>query len=310
MIVSASRRSDIPAFYAAWFMGRIREGYCLVQNPFNARSYSRVPLSPGDAELILFWTKNPLPLMPYLDELDARGYAYCFSFTVTPYGRDVEPNLPPEAARLDAFAALAARLGPARVDWRYDPILLDSSHPAAWHEDRFGRLCDALAPLTTRCIFSFADPYRHLGGRIKPTEGRDMRDMAARLARVASPHALALYTCCERLDLSAFGVRPAACVDPQRIAGILGCPLRLMQDKGQRPGCGCAQSVDIGAYSTCPGGCAYCYATKSAALARSRFATHDPALPSLAGPVPPGATITSRAMPSVRLSLAHRGPQL
>ena len=300
MLVSASRRTDIPAFYAAWMMGRIREGYCLVQNPFSARSFSRVSLSPQDAELIVFWTKNPLPLMPFLDELDARGYAYCFSFTLTPYGRDVEPNLPEESARLDAFAALSALLGPERVDWRCDPILLTPDHPPSWHEDQFGRLASVLAPLTTRCIFSFADPYRHLGGRVVPMREDDMRDVAARLSRVSAAHALTLCTCCEHLDLSAFGVSHAACVDPARIGRILGCPVAPGPDKGQRPGCGCAQSVDIGAYSTCPGGCTYCYATHSQALARTRWASHDPALPALSGPLPQGAVFNVRAMPSVR----------
>ena len=300
MLVSVSRRTDILAFYAPWFMHRVREGFCLVGSPFDARHYSRVSLVPRDAELLVFWTKNPLPLMPYLDELDARGYAYYFTFTLTPYGRDVEPGFPEEAARLDAFARLSQRLGPDRVDWRYDPILLDGAHPPAWHEEQFGRLLAHLVPLTTRCIVSFADPYRHLGGRVAPAPPEDMRLLAAALSRAAAPCGLPLFTCGEQMDLSDLGVQHAACVDPQKAARILGCPVDATRDKGQRPACHCAGSVDIGAYSTCPGGCAYCYATHSRSLALKRYQAHDPALPALTGPLPPGARVTNRAMRSVR----------
>ena len=126
MFVSVSRRTDIPAFYAPWFMGRVREGFCLVPNPYDARRFSRVSLSPRDAELILFWSKNPAPLLPYLDELDARGYAYAFTFTLTPYSPELEPGLPDAGARVETFERLSQRLGPLRVDWRYDPVLLDA----------------------------------------------------------------------------------------------------------------------------------------------------------------------------------------
>lgn len=297
MFVSVSRRTDIPAFYAPWFMGRVREGFCLVPNPYDARRFSRVPLSPREAELILFWSKNPAPLLPCLDELDARGYAYAFTFTLTPYGPELEPGLPDAGARVETFERLSQRLGPLRVDWRYDPVLLDARFTVSYHEERFARLCERLAPLTTRCIFSFADPYPHLHGRVRPAPEGDMRALAAALARIGSAHGLALETCCERIDLSDLGIAHGACVDAGRAARILGRPVSAAHDAGQRPGCGCVRSVDIGAYDTCPGGCAYCYATHAAARARARYAAHDPAAPSLTGPLPPGARVDERAMP-------------
>lgn len=297
MFVSVSRRTDIPAFYAPWFMGRVREGFCLVPNPYDARRFSRVPLSPREAELILFWSKNPAPLLPCLDELDARGYAYAFTFTLTPYGPELEPGLPDAGARVETFERLSQRLGPLRVDWRYDPVLLDARFTVSYHEERFARLCERLAPLTTRCIFSFADPYPHLHGRVRPAPEGDMRALAAALARIGSAHGLALETCCERIDLSDLGIAHGACVDAGRAARIFGRPVSAAHDAGQRPGCGCVRSVDIGAYDTCPGGCAYCYATHAAARARARYAAHDPAAPSLTGPLPPGARVDERAMP-------------
>lgn len=306
MLLSVSRRTDIPAFYAPWFMQRVREGYCLTPNPFNARRYSRISLLPQDAECLIFWTKNPIPLIEHLRELDARGYRYYFTFTLTGYDRTLEPNLPALEQRIEAFSQLSHRLGPARVDWRYDPVLPGGGRSAAWHEENFARLCAQLAPLTERCIFSFADPYRHLGARVQEASSAFMRDIAARFVRVAQAHALPLFTCCEQANLSDLGVRHGACIDAEKIARILGCPVNAPRDKNQRPACGCVQSVDIGAYGTCPGGCDYCYATQSPALAQRRYAAHDPALPSLLGRLPPNAAVEERHLPSVRRNIAEQ----
>lgn len=297
MFVSVSRRTDIPAFYAPWFMGRVRDGFCLVPNPYDARRFSRVSLSPRDAELIMFWSKNPAPLLTHLDELDARGYTYAFTFTLTPYGPGLEPGLPDVGARVETFERLSQRLGPLRVDWRYDPILLDGQFTVSYHAERFSRLCERLSPLTTRCIFSFADPYPHLRGRVRSAPEGEMRALAAALARIAATHGLTLETCCERIDLSDLGISHGACLDAGRAARILGRPVSATRDTGQRSGCGCVRSVDIGAYDTCPGGCAYCYATHAAARARARYAAHDPAAPALTGPIPPGVRVDERAMP-------------
>ena len=150
MIISASRRTDIPAFYAEWMVRRLREGYCTVPNPFNRNQVSRISLRPEDVDAIVFWTRNPRPLMPYLDELDSRGYRYYFQFTILGYPREIDPKSPPAATAVEAFCELAERLGPRRVIWRYDPIVFTGITPPAFHQENFQRLAESLRGHTRR----------------------------------------------------------------------------------------------------------------------------------------------------------------
>ena len=144
MIISASRRTDIPAFYAPWFMNRMRAGYCTVPNPFNRSQVSRISLRPEDVDVIVFWTRNPRPLLPALDELDDRGYRYYFQYTLLDNPRTLDPKSPPVDAAIATFQTLAERIGPARVIWRYDPSVLSSATGADFHLERYARIAAAL----------------------------------------------------------------------------------------------------------------------------------------------------------------------
>ena len=157
MILSVSRRTDIPAYYSAWFLNRLAEGFVLVPNPHNPRQLSRIPLSPETVDCIVFWTKNPAPMLDALPRIEAAGYPFYFQFTLTPYGPRTEPGLPPKEELVRAFWALSRRLGPKRVVWRYDPVMVDGRYPTAWHLERFEALCNALEGAAERCVFSFVD---------------------------------------------------------------------------------------------------------------------------------------------------------
>lgn len=293
MILSASRRTDIPALYGDWLMNRLRAGYVLTANPFNPRQISRIPLSPAWVDMIVFWSKQPEPMLKYLRELDDMGYIYYFQYTLTGFGRDMEPGLCDTERRIDTFLALSQKLGPLRVDWRFDPVLFCPQYPMEEHLVRFERLAHRLAPYTTRCIFSFADHYTHSPAWLQETGATEQLRFVKEMARIAAPLNLNLYTCCEQGDFSAQGVRHAACIDREKIERILGTPIRARKHAGQRPNCGCIESVDLGAYDTCVHGCAYCYATHSAKLSRTRFASHDPCAPSLL-PLAQDGRITER----------------
>ncbi len=299
MIVSASRRTDLAACYPEWLCRRLREGYALVPHPRDSRRLSRVSLSPEAVDCLVLWTKNPEPFLPYLDEVEQR-YPFYFQFTLTPYGRDMEPGLPSKERLAELFCALSRRLGPDRVDWRYDPILLDARHTTAYHLDRFEALCRHLHEYTGRCILSFADPYRHLGDRVRPVEEADQRALACGFSRIAARYRLPLFTCAEHIDLSEYGIFHASCIDPAKIGRLLGCRIQAKPDRGQRPDCGCVESVDIGAYDTCPNGCIYCYAAVSRARTARNLARHDPLSPMLVGRPTGEELITERKMRSVR----------
>ena len=254
----------------------------------------------GNVDCIVFWTKNAAPMLPLLDELDALGYKYYFEYTVTGYGSALEPGLPEKARTVDTFLRLSERLGPEGVDWRFDPVLLTSSITPAWQLERFGALCRALHGATRRCVFSFADPYPGIRPSIAPLEETQMRLLAKGFADIAGEYGLPLYTCAEAVELSEYGIRHAACIDSAKVERIAGYPIRVERDPGQRPACGCAASVDIGVYNTCPNGCTYCYATTRPALLRRARAVHAPDAPMLTGWPRGGEQITDRTGPSLR----------
>jgi hypothetical protein len=263
MIVSASRRTDIPACYSEWLFDRIKEGQVLVRNPFNPRHIREVSLSPSTVDGIVFWTKNPEPMMGKLDTLSE--YAYYFQFTLNSYLSDMEARLPPKPRREETFMRLSDKIGPERVVWRYDPVLLTDTYTVSWHIDHFGETAGKLRGYTKRVVFSFIDLYKKIGRAvkmlgIKDASGGDKNVMAAQFAAIARQNGLSIETCAEDIDLSKYGVSHGRCVDEALISALCGYSLTLGKDKSQRPQCGCAPSVDIGAYRSCQNGCAYCYA--------------------------------------------------
>jgi hypothetical protein len=171
MIISASRRTDIPAFYAEWMVHRLREGYCTVPNPCNRNQVSSISLRPEDVDVIVFWTRNPLPLLPYLEELDSRGYRYYFQYTILGYPREIERHAPPLATAIETFRELSERLGSGRVIWRYDPIVFTGLTPPAFHRENFQRLAESLRGCTRRSVVSIVDMYRKTESRLKELEG-------------------------------------------------------------------------------------------------------------------------------------------
>jgi hypothetical protein len=293
MIISASRRTDIPAFYAEWMIRRLREGYCTVANPFNRNQVVRISLKPEDVDAIVFWTRNPRPLMPHLDELDSRGYRYYFQFTILDYPREIDPKSPPAATAVETFRRLAERLGPKRVIWRYDPIVFSRLTPPAFHEENFRRLAESLKGHTRRVVVSIVDMYRKIEKRLKTLEGTqaavrscdagDFGPLMRRLAELAEENGMEIVSCAEEVDLRPFGVLPGKCVDDRIISEAFGVTVPATKDPTQRKACGCVVSRDIGMYESCVFGCNYCYATKNFEQARLNFESHDPASPSLLG---------------------------
>jgi hypothetical protein len=279
MIISASRRTDLPAFYGAWFLERVRAGCCEVPNPFNPRQVSRVSLRPDDVDAFVFWTKDPAPFLGALDELDGRGFRYYFQFTLNPYGAPLEPRLPGLEARIGTFLRLAERLGPRRVLWRYDPIVVSEATPPGWHAEQFALLAERLRGATTRATISLMVPYRKTVRRTAGTErfaprspgAEEVATLVGELGKAAAREGISLRSCAGGLP----GIEPGSCVDALLVRELWGVPASVKKDSGQRPECRCAASRDIGVNDTCVHGCLYCYATRSQALAERRLAEHE-----------------------------------
>ena len=297
MIISASRRTDIPALYARWFINRVRAGFCRVPNPFNPRQISDVSLKPSDVDAVVFWTRHPRPLFRWLPLLDQLGYRYYFQYTITGYGAPVEPGAPPLRTAIDTFRELADRLPRGAVIWRYDPILLGEAFPVRAHLERFSHIAHRLQNRTARVVISLAHMYRKTErrlGTIYPRENELVRTPAAdprapelllRLVRVAARHGMTVEACAQERDWSALGIGPTRCVDDRLLLQLFGGQWPAAKDRGQRPHCGCIPSRDIGMVDTCTLGCVYCYATLSQRIARKNRREHDERLPSM-GTIP------------------------
>ncbi len=290
MIVSASYRTDIPAFYADWFRRRLAAGAVQVANPYGSRPY-RVPLAGPEVDGLIFWSRNLAPFRSALDDLAARGLPFVAHLTVLGYPRALDRSVIEVDDATAQIRAIARRFGSRAAVWRYDPILLTSLTPAEWHRATFARLAAALAGHVDEAVVSFATIYRKTARNLAAAAERhgfawhdppagEKRALLADLAGLAADHGMALSVCTQP-DLLVPGARPAACVDAGRLSDVAGRPIAARR-KGNRPGCECAESRDIGAYDTCPHGCAYCYAVGDRDRAMEAFRRHDPARDRLA----------------------------
>lgn len=301
LIVSASRRTDIPAFYSDWLTNRVREGFVMVRNPMNLHSVSKISLDPEVVDCIVLWTKNPERLMPRLHLL--KQYTYYFQFTVTPYAQELEPNLPPKTKILELFRSLSRQIGPERIIWRYDPIILTQKMDINFHRNTFYEMAKLLEGYTHKCVISFLDLYRKsqrnlLSIPLSPITLPDMYNLTQLLNETAKKFLIKVVTCAEDIDLTQFGVDRGKCIDDKLITELTGKDLQISKDKTQRHECGCVASIDIGAYNTCPHGCLYCYANFNSNLVKANFSKHNPASPLLFGELTPTDKVSIRKIKS------------
>ncbi len=306
MIISASKRTDIPALYSQWFLNRLKGGYVLVQNPRNPHRYSRVEFSPDTVDMIVFWTKNPKPLLPRLKEIDTLGYPYYFQFTITPYGDAIESGLPKKSDIMRTFCTLSDRIGPDRTIWRYDPIIISSVHTIDFHLKAFEEMARLLHPYTQRCVISFIDLYTSVHRRTRETIDyhltmENIHRVAHGLSQIADHYNLKLYTCAEDIDLSSYGIEHGSCVDKKLIESLLGCSIEASDDPNQRNACRCIDNFDIGTYDSCTNGCIYCYAVSDTEKAQYRYRLHDPDSPLLIGKIDPKAVIKQKIITSFKV---------
>lgn len=305
MIISASRRTDIPTYYSDWLLNRIKAGYVYVRNPMNVHQISQISLSPDVVDGIVFWTKNPIPMLDKLDAL--KDYMYYFQFTLNSYGADVERNIPSKSKVIvPAFQRLSDLIGPDRVIWRYDPIFLSETYTMDYHIRYFEELAKRLSPYTKKCTISFLDFYRNTEKNISALapsrfSAEQQEQLAKSIAEIAHSYGLRVDTCAEEIELHQYGIEHARCIDDRLLEQLVQCPLNVKKDKNQRLECGCIESLDIGAYNTCRNGCRYCYANHSEKAVGTNSGKHDPDSPLLIGEVGPEDKITERKMFSCKV---------
>lgn len=299
MILSVSRRTDIPSFYSEWFVNRLREGFVYVKNPFNANQISRIKLNPQTIECIVFWSKNPSPLIQYLKEIDTLGYKYYFQFTITSYDKSIEPNIPKKEKIIQAFKELSEKIGSEKIIWRYDPIFLTEKYNIAYHLKWFEYLADKLNNCTKKCIFSFIDMYKKCEKNLKAVNLGQLTDkdkdiLISELSSIAQKYSLKLESCAQKESFEQYGVSHGKCIDDELISKIINNRLEIAKDKNQRNQCGCVSSVDIGTYNTCKNFCRYCYANYSEKTVLKNIENHDTTSPLITGILHGHEKITDR----------------
>lgn len=263
MIISASRRTDIPAFFGEWFVKRLLQGFAMFRNPMRPTQVFAISLFPEDVDAIVFWTKNPKPFLEKLEYL--KDYTYYFQFTLNPYDTDLEPNLPDKNVLIDTFIRLSDIIGPKRVIWRYDPIIITPRMDMMYHLEKFEELCEKLSKFTTKCIISYVDFYKSAVPSLEKIKAVDLSDdekleLFYNVGQIAKKYGLSVETCAEAVDVEKIGLRKAHCIDGALIEELRGKKYDFKKDKNQRLACGCVQSVDVGIFNTCMHFCAYCYA--------------------------------------------------
>lgn len=305
MILSVSRRTDIPTYFSEWFFNRIHEGYVMVRNPMNFHQVSRIKITPDVVDGIVFWSKNPAPMLSKLNEL--AQYNYYFQFTLNAYSSDAEPNIPSKHKYIiPTFKRLSDLIGPARVIWRYDPIFLNNKYSIDYHVKYFEVLARTLHTYTTKCTISFIDLYKNTVNNVKclnlhPLSIEDKVSLAGALSNIAHSYGLKIDTCAEDIDLEKFGIFHARCVDNHIIERISGQSLKVEKDKNQRSACGCVASIDIGMYNTCRNGCRYCYANYSQNTVKNNSQKYISTSPLLCGEISEDDKVTERLVKSCRI---------
>ena len=283
MIISASRRTDIPAFYSDWFFHRLKAGSVVTRNPMNHSQIKHISLLPDDVDCFVFWSKNPQPMLSRLDELS--DYQYYFQFTLTSYGNDIETHLPRKTELIDTFQRLSDKIGAERVIWRYDPIFITPKYTIDYHIHYFGEIAYRLKGYTNSGIIGFIDLYPKSQKRfpIGELSFDEKNQIAEYFSVIAKENRMKLCTCAEEINLSHHGIEHASCIDRNLIERLIDKPLKVKADNNQRTACGCAASVDIGVYNTCLNGCLYCYANYSDNTILSNMKNHDPSSPIMIG---------------------------
>lgn len=284
MIINTGQRTDIPAFYAEWFANRLKEGFVCVRNPYNPNLVSRYRLNPAVVDVIGFCTKNPAPMFPYMELL--KGYGQYWFVTVTPYGRDIEPNVPDKHLLLENFRQLSDIVGVNSVGWRYDPIFISDRYTVEYHLRAFEQIASALEGYTNTAVISFIDLYPKVRCNFPevhevPKENRILLGKA--FIEIAGAHGMTLKPCAEGNELAAYGADCGGCMRIGDYEKAIGKRLNAPKKKGARAECACYLSCDIGAYNTCRHFCKYCYANAEPPKVLEQSRQHNPESPFLIG---------------------------
>lgn len=275
MILNVSGRTDIVGFYSKWFINRYKEGYVDVRNPFYPKLVSRIYFQ--NVDLIVFCTKNPHPIIPFLSEIKK---PILFHVTLTPYKKEIEPHVPNKKTIIEDIKKISQIIGKENVYVRYDPIFLNEDYTINYHLLAFEKLCTLLDGYVNSIIVSFIDDYKNVRKnlnvlKIKNFTTEDFKNIGIRFSKIASNHHMSVQTCSEYNNLGNYGFKVSDCLSKELALKITGKKFPKWQGRNNKY-CHCVEMVDIGAYNTCGHFCKYCYANYDEASIHNNMKNHNP----------------------------------
>lgn len=289
MILNTGARTDTVQYFSEWLLKRFQEGFVYTRNPLFPNKVTKYELSPDKIDLVLFCSKNYKPILPRLQEITSQYRTY-FHYTITAYGKEIEPGVPSIDESIETLIALSKQVGKERVAWRYDPVLLTKKYTIEVHAKTFEYMARRLAPYIDRCIFSFVEMYKKLERNmpeIIPLTENDQKELAKILGSIANQYNIPIQTCGMNGDYTQYGIQRSGCATLEILGEANHCEFKDLKHKGMREGCHCIESRDIGAYDTCLNGCKYCYANKNPQKAWDNYRVHNPNSPLLFGEIQP-----------------------
>lgn len=275
MILNVSGRTDIVAFYTEWFMNRYKDGFVDVRNPFNPKMVSRIKFENVDA--ILFCTKNPIPILEHLKEIDK---PILFHVTLTSYKQDIEPNVPNKSDIIEAIKKLSDIIGIDNLYIRYDPIFLSDKYNIEYHKKAFDKVCFLLEGYVKQIIVSFIDNYKNVRKNekilgFKDFTENDYKEIGINFSSSAKKHGMTVQTCFEDRNLNEYGFKVGECISHELAYKLTGKTYKNWTARKEQK-CNCVQMVDIGVYNSCKHFCKYCYANYDEKQVNSNFVNHNP----------------------------------
>ncbi|MDE7476636.1 MAG: DUF1848 domain-containing protein [Lachnospiraceae bacterium] len=288
MILNTGSRTDIPAYYSEWFFNRIREGYVLVRNPYYPAQVTKYFLNPEVIDVMVFCTKNPLPMLDKSSVLETvlSGFDTFWFVTITPYETDIEPFVPEKEQVMDSFQRLSKMTGKQRISWRYDPIFITEKYSVDYHIKQFSTMSKFLSAYTSQCVVSFIDLYEKTKKNfrnIRSVTRQEQEQLITAFSEIAKENEMQIHLCCENVELTRQNVDADGCMSKSVLEKALGCKLDVPQKKMARKECSCLLGADIGVYNTCGHGCLYCYANYDRTIVISNMKNHNPLSPFLIG---------------------------
>lgn len=302
MIINTGARTDTVQYYTEWLLNRFSEGYILSRNPLFPNKVTRYELTPDKVDCVVFCSKNYKPILPRLHEITDRFNTY-FHYTITAYGKDIEPGVPDIEESMKTLILLSNQVGRQRVSWRYDPVLLTPKYTIQRHLETFEHMAQTLSPYIDRCIFSFVEMYKKLESNMPELitlSDWDKDALARGLGSIAQKYGIFIQTCGTNGDFTRYGIHASGCMTLDILGKANNVTFKNLKHKGTRQGCDCIESRDIGAYDTCMNGCKYCYANKTPKKAFENYQYHDKLSPLLLGNIKPDDTIIQGAQKSFK----------